>query len=188
MSRTDVRMGSARMLAAVSAGGAVGAALRVSVIELAALVGVTGWVAVAVVNVLGGLAIGAGFVHLEARFLRSVRSRLSSTPHAQSIEARGWILEADQTLDPVDLFRGEARLRMLSGYWVTGFLGGFTTFSSFAVELFELHGRIDPLRFTGAYLIAALLPVAATWAGLVLGAFTLPRRRPAGVAREADPR
>ncbi len=154
----------------------MGAALRVTVVELAEVFGMELWLAVALVNVLGGIAIGVFFVHLEARFLRHARSRLADSPQAGRVAARGWLLDPDQTLDPVDLFRAEERLRVLSGYWVTGLLGGFTTFSSFALAMFELGERIDPLRFAGAYLLAALLPLVGTFAGLVLGAFTLPHR------------
>ncbi len=166
------------MALAVAIGGALGALLRATVVHAAGLLGVPAWGAVALVNVLGGVAIGAIFVHLEARFLRHARSRLVASPHARRVEARGWLLDADQTLDPVDLFRAETRMRVQSGYWVTGFLGGFTTFSSFALELYELGARTDGAAFVGAYLLAALAPIAATWAGLVLGAFTLPSRAP----------
>jgi len=147
------------------------------VVGLGELAAVPAWAAIAGVNVIGGMTIGAVFVHLEARFLRHARSRLAASPHAGEIGARGWLLDADQTLDPVDLFRAESRLRMGSGLLVTGVLGGFTTFSGFALEMFELAARLDPVRFALAYTAAALLPVAATVAGLVLGAFTLPRKR-----------
>lgn len=163
---------------AVALGGALGAVLRASVVALASTANVPPWLGVAIVNVTGGLAIGAVFVHLEARVLRHARSRLSDSPHAAAIDARGWLLDADQTLDPVDLFRAETRLRRRSGYWVTGLLGGFTTFSSFALELFELAGQLDPWTFTAVYAATALLPLVATWVGLVIGAFTLPHHSP----------
>lgn len=164
---------------AVAAGGAAGAVLRVALVGLGELVAVPAWAAVAGVNVIGGVAIGAAFVHLEARFLRHARSRLADSPHAERIGARGWLLDADQTLDPVDLFRAESSLRMWSGLLVTGVLGGFTTFSGFALEMFELAARLDPMHFALAYTAAAMLPVAATVAGLVVGAFTLPKKRSA---------
>jgi fluoride ion exporter CrcB/FEX len=164
---------------AVALGGALGAVLRVSVIALASTASLPAWLGVAIVNAIGGVAIGATFVHLEARVLRHARSRLSDSPHAAAIDARGWLLDADQTLDPVDLFRAETQLRRRSGYWVTGLLGGFTTFSSFALELFELAGQLEPWMFAVVYAATATLPLVATWAGLVLGAFTLPHRPPA---------
>lgn len=167
--------GWAGLVAAVAAGGALGALLRVSVVKLSEGLGVPAWAGVAIANGLGGLGIGVAFVHLEARFLRHARSRLFDSPHAASIEARGWLLDADSTLDPVDLFRAEARLRRLSGFWVTGLLGGFTTFSSFALEMFELAGSLPFARFALIYAAAACVPVVTTVAGLVLGAWTLPR-------------
>ncbi len=167
-----------RIAAVIAIGGALGALLRASLIDAAGALGSPAWASIVGVNVLGGLAIGVIFVHLEARFLRHARSRLAASPHAPRVESRGWRLDADQTLDPVDLFRAETRMRVQSGYWVTGFLGGFTTFSTFAVELYELAGRTDPGAFAGFYLVAALSPVVATWVGLVIGTFTLPRRGP----------
>lgn len=176
MSRTPERSHGVGTAVAVALGGGLGALLRVSVIELAGLADVPAWLSVGVVNAIGGVAIGAAFVHLEARVLRHTHSRLAGSPHAEPIDARGWLLDADQTLDPVDLFRAEARLRRISGYWVTGVLGGFTTFSSFALEVFGLAGRLDPWVFALVYVGTATLPLLATWAGLVLGAFTLPHR------------
>lgn len=169
------RRGFATALA-VCLGGALGAVMRTVFAETAVALGVADWLATAGINTLGGLAIGSVFVHLEARYRAHARSRLSDTPHGLRVQGRGWPLDVDETLDPVDLFRADVPIRLWSGFLVTGVLGGFTTFSTFAVGLIELRATAGPGVFVGALVAAAFTPIFATALGLRLGEWTLPDR------------
>lgn len=54
-------------------------------------------------------------------------------------------------------------------FWLTGVLGGFTTFSSFSLDAFALWERGAPV-LAGAYIFASLaLSLTALVAGLLLG-------------------
>lgn len=129
-----------QVLAAVAAGGAAGAVLRVVL---------TSWVAAwqvrpghhpawlpldfplgtLVVNVAGSLAIGVLYVVLA--------ERLAAAPQ-------------------------------LRGLLIAGLLGGFTTFSAFALETLLLVESDEPLR-AGAYVAASVvLCLAACWGGAMV--------------------
>ena len=161
---------------AVACGGALGAVLRAVVADVGAALGLVDWLVTGATNALGGLAIGSVFVHLEARYRAHQRSRLADTPHGPRMANRGWPVDVDQTLDPVDLFRADTPIRLWSGFLVTGGLGGFTTFSTFAVEMNSLGHSGSPLEFALGLALTALVPVWATFAGLHLGEWTLPDR------------
>lgn len=182
MSRT-ARVGRLLITAvAVCAGGAIGAALRAAVADLAGALGVADWLATAFTNTVGGLAIGSVFVHLEARYRAHARSRLADTRPGVRVQRRGWPLDRDETLDPVDLFWADVPIRLWSGFLVTGVLGGFTTFSAYAVGLARLRGETEPGVFVGALLLATFAPLAATLLGFRLGEWTLPDRSGRGRA------
>lgn len=70
------------------------------------------------------------------------------------------------------------RSAWLAGFIVTGFLGGFTTYSAFAEETFILLDRGD----TGGVLLAAvyvLVTILATAAAVAIGARVFASRRAA---------
>ncbi len=66
-------------------------------------------------------------------------------------------------LEVKHLFNVELRLLVL-----TGFLGAFTTYSSFALDAFVLMGRTQLLK-AGLYLFLQLVVgIAAVWAGMAI--------------------
>lgn len=50
-----------------------------------------------------------------------------------------------------------------------GVLGGFTTFSSFSIETFNLIEQGEPVRALLNVLLSVVLCLGATWLGVVLG-------------------
>jgi len=52
---------------------------------------------------------------------------------------------------------------------LTGVLGGFTTFSAFSIETFNLLEQGEPLKALTNALLSVVLCLAATWLGVVLG-------------------
>lgn len=55
------------------------------------------------------------------------------------------------------------------GFWLTGFCGGFTTFSLFSLELLVL-AQTAPAAWAAGYALASVvLWMAAVWAGYRLG-------------------
>lgn len=117
--------GQGRALAAVSAGGALGALARYAL----GLVGALPW-STFVINVTGCLLIGA--------LLVAVTERRPSAPP------------------------------LLRPFLGTGVLGGFTTFSTYSVDVHTLVGS-GRLATAGAYLAGTLLAaLAATWLGMRL--------------------
>ncbi|WGM39281.1 fluoride efflux transporter CrcB [Caulobacter sp. NIBR1757] len=60
---------------------------------------------------------------------------------------------------------GQERLRLLLG---VGFLGGFTTFSAFSLEVANMIERRDMAGAAGYAIVSVTLSVAAVFAGLML--------------------
>jgi CrcB protein len=124
-----------QVLAAVAAGGAAGAVLRVWLSSAIQRLGPSAGtpadfpLATLVVNVAGSLAIGVLYVLLVERL-------------AASLPLRGLLM--------------------------AGLLGGFTTFSAFALETLLLVESDEPLR-AGAYVAASVaLCLAACWGGAAI--------------------
>jgi CrcB protein len=115
-------------------GGGLGAAFRHLIVEL--VHGFVGWpsfVAVMIVNVLGSFLIGVVFVALEGALRRSGKSRLCQVPFSRRFEDRKWWPHGDPTIPLVEQFRFNLHLDVLTGFVITGFLGGMTTFSLFSL-------------------------------------------------------
>lgn len=51
---------------------------------------------------------------------------------------------------------------------LTGVLGGFTTFSAFSIETFNLLEQGEPLKAVANAVLSVVLCVGATWLGVVL--------------------
>jgi fluoride exporter len=123
----------------VGAGGALGALCRfVMATGVAGVFGLQGFVGIITVNVVGCFFIGLVFVVLEAVFRRDGKSRLKGTGLEKHLRHVPGLMNEDLTLQAVDLFRSDQRLRFASSFVITGFLGGFTTFSSFCLDTVRL--------------------------------------------------
>lgn len=71
-----------------------------------------------------------------------------------------------------------ARSLWISGFVITGFLGGFTTYSAFAEEAFALADRADAagIVLAGVYV---LVTIATTAGAVAIGSRLSPGKRPA---------
>lgn len=63
-------------------------------------------------------------------------------------------------------FNASGEMRVLL---VTGFLGGFTTFSTFSLDVVALFEKGATMTAAGYLLASVVLPLAAVFAGLALG-------------------
>ena len=121
------------VLAAVAAGGALGAPARYGVAQLVHVAQDTFPWATFWTNVSGSFALGLLLVLIVDRFPPT---------------------------------------RYLRPFFATGFLGAFTTFSTFAVEA-DLLARDKRPGIAAAYVAASVgVGLAAVWAGIVLGRLT----------------
>ncbi len=122
----------------VAVGGAFGAVLRHLGVNLMHLyIGLPSWIAVMIINITGCYFIGLCFFYLEAHMRRNGGSRLCEARIAGDLNQLTWWPDGDPTQPAVDLFRRSLYLDLLSGLFITGFMGAFTTFS-----LFSLHSLL----------------------------------------------
>lgn len=124
-------------MALVALGGALGALARWSVGAALLEVGLASWAATLTINLFGSFAMGVVFVLLEARFRARSKSRLTGTAAAERLAASGWLAE-DETVPFEDRAVRDRTLTRASAFLATGLLGGFTTFSSFSLEVVTL--------------------------------------------------
>ncbi|HSC06345.1 MAG TPA: fluoride efflux transporter CrcB [Steroidobacteraceae bacterium] len=68
-----------------------------------------------------------------------------------------WLLERAPAAAPVRAF------------WIVGVLGGFTTFSSFSMETFNLIAQAAYARALMNVLLSVVLCIGATWLGVLAG-------------------
>ncbi len=131
----------------VAAGTGLGAITRylISLIFLE-MKGIESFYPVLAINIMGSFLIGVGFCWMEIRFRRDGGSRLADTPLKKNFLNHLGLFEKDATLPLVDHFQSNQKLQFLSGFFLTGFLGGFTTFSSYClhnVQLFHTNALLD---------------------------------------------
>ncbi len=131
-------MRSGWTIPAIGIGGAAGATLRGLAESTAASIGCPTWAMIMAVNVIGCFAMGFLFVWLETRLRRDGASRLSRHPQHQRLRRFRGLIEPDPTIPTPDLARVQVPLQVASGLVITGFLGGLTTFSSYAIDVVRL--------------------------------------------------
>ena len=68
-----------------------------------------------------------------------------------------WLLERAPAAAPVRAF------------WMVGVLGGFTTFSSFSMETFNLVAQAEYGRALANIALSVVLCIGATWVGVLVG-------------------
>jgi len=102
------------------------------------------WVSTGVYGVLGrGFPYGTLAVNLIGSFLMGLLFALLHERMAASPEVRALLL--------------------------IGFLGGFTTFSSFSIETFNLIEQAEYLKAAANAVLSVILCLAVTWLGLLTG-------------------
>ena len=131
----------------VMLGGGLGAVARFGCQKAAERwIPLPGWIAIFCVNILGGFLIGTVFGVLQGLQL------LNQANHATLIQH----------------FQATQDIQMGLALFVTGFCGGYTTFSTFSLDnLFLMYQHPGQMLFniTGSLLLATL----AAWGGLVAG-------------------
>jgi fluoride ion exporter CrcB/FEX len=161
----------ATLILAVALGGAIGALAREGIMSCCGLVfpaAMDVWLLMLLVNVPGSLAIGWLLVHFEVKYHRAGESRLRGLPHGISLSHVQGLLSPAPTV-PVTEYQSLQRIgRRRAGFWMTGILGGLTTFSTFSLDVIRQLERGDLL---GAGLNTALslgLAVSAVVLGMSL--------------------
>jgi len=157
---------------AVAVGGGLGAVARETLLGvLANALGpsVAPWILLLPINLSGCLAIGFVLMTLELRYHRVGRSLLRGLPHAASLHAQPGLFAPDPTVPATEYASFSRRGSVFAGFWVTGLIGGFTTFSAFSLDLVEAlhHGHVASALLDIALSVG--LGVAAVMAGMALG-------------------
>jgi CrcB protein len=133
-------------IVAVALGGALGALGRYGA---GVLLPIPGALTILGVNLLGCFAMGVLFALLE---LRLIQTRLSAFVPAREVLPK----------DPTD----EVARPLTSAFLLTGLLGGFTTFSSFSLDLLRMLEGGQPLGAMALLLASVGGGAAAVRAGL----------------------
>ena len=167
------------ILACIAVGGGLGALAREgSMTLLNVFIGLPTFVSLSIVNVLGSLAIGFVFGHIELAYNRREHSRLDQLPiPGQYIASNHWP-NNDPTVPAVDVFKRSAMLQATSALIITGFLGAYTTFSAFClitVQLLESNHVIEAIISVVGSVAVGLF---AVWCGIHIGCRTAMRRAP----------
>lgn len=67
------------------------------------------------------------------------------------------------------LFERSAATPAIRAFWMIGVLGGFTTFSSFSLETFNLIAEAAYGRALANAVLSVILCLGATWLGVMVG-------------------
>ena len=152
----------------VAFGGGLGTLCRYLIGEgLRSVFNAPAYIAIMTINIVGCLLIGYLFILLESVLRRDGKSRLHGTGLQKHLEHVPGLFNEDPTLQAVDHFRSDLRLRIVSGMLITGFLGGFTTFSSFSLYSVHLYHAGDITAAVLNMVLTPVLAITATLAGIM---------------------
>jgi len=152
----------------VAFGGGLGTLCRYLVGEgLRSTFNIPTYIAIMTINIIGCLLIGYLFILLEAVLRRDGNSRLHGTRLQKHLEHVTGLFDEDPTLQAVDHFYSDLRLRFISGMLLTGFLGGFTTFGSFSLYSVQLYHAGDITAALLNIVLTPVLAITATLAGIM---------------------
>jgi len=156
-------------VALVLIGGALGAVIRGLAEWGGGRIGLPPWCVILIVNVIGCFTIGVLLVWLECRLRRDGASPLAALPQRHRLAHWLGVLTPDPTLPAPEVARSQQRLRLESSFLMTGLLGGFTTFSSFALDVVVLSESGNVFEAALNVGLSMIVGVAAAIAGLELG-------------------
>ena len=163
------------ILACIAVGGGLGALAREGSMSLLhGIIGLPVFVSLSIVNVLGSLAIGIVFGHIELAYNRREHSRLDQLP-IPGRYAGHWPTN-DPTVTPVDIFKRSTNVQAASALLITGFLGAYTTFSAFCLVTVQLLASNNIIGAIISVVGSVLLGLAAVWCGMHIGCRTAARR------------
>ena len=169
----------ASILTCIAVGGGLGALARDGTMSLLhGLLGLPVFVALSTVNVLGSLAIGIVFGHIELAYNRRERSRLDQLPMPGKYTGGTHWPTNDPTMLVVDVFKRSATLQIVSALLITGFLGAYTTFSAFCLLTVQLLESNDIISAAISIVGSVALGLFAVWCGIHIGCRTGSRSRP----------
>ena len=138
--------------------------------------GLPDFLAVMMVNVIGCFLIGFIFILIAGHYASHRQHRMRETTLADPLIQRGWWPSDDPTTPTPDLLRRDRAAQCQAGFWITGMLGGMTTFSSFSLISLHLshhgHWALLAANVIGSVVVGWL----AVMIGLRLGRSILLRR------------
>ena len=158
------------LLLVIGMGGGLGAVFRHLLAALCHnLLGMSNYIAIMVVNILGCLLIGIFFFIIEALFNHDLESRLSPTRLAPPLKNKGWWPANDPTKPVERSFQADLSAQIWAGFLITGFLGGMTTFSLFSLLSYQLQMKGDYwgilINISGSVLLGYLATALGLWLG-----------------------
>ena len=152
----------------VALGGGLGTLCRYLVGEgLRSAFDVPAYIAIMTINIVGCLLIGYLFVLLEAVLRRDGKSRLHGTRLQKHLKHVPGLFDEDPTLQAIEHFHSDLRLRFMSGLLLTGFLGGFTTFGSFSLYSVHLYHAGNMTEAVLNIVLTPILAITATLTGIM---------------------
>ena len=168
MSKRDKSMSMISAMAVVFAGGGLGALCRMLVgTGMKSLFDVPGYVAIIVINVTGCFLIGFLFLIFEVQFRRDGQTRLHGTPIQERLGHLPGLFIEDDTIHELDRFRADMHIGFFSDMLLTGFLGGFTTFSTFSLHSLQLFQNGETWQAVANIAVSVVCGVGATGLGLM---------------------